>query len=291
MHQLLQINSSFNFYMFFGGTNFGFTAGANDGGPGKFNADITSYDYDAPLDEAGDPTNKYFKIRDKIKEFVALPNVAPPVKQIKASYGFVVMKPFLNLLSQLARNELAKSPIRSDVPLTFEALNQYSGFVLYEAKIPTIRRDPCLLTVNKLRDRALVYANNSLIGILSRENQISSLPYSMSYGQNLQILVENQGRINYNIANDFKGILDVVRVNNELISNWTITGYPLENLDPIEKLFTQNGVNEQLSLNTVMNNGPVFYRAEFRIESEADINDTYLNTSGWGKVRNKLLSL
>ena len=57
-----------NFYMFFGGTNFGFTAGANDVGPGKYSADITSYDYDAPLDEAGDPTPKYFAIRKVLVE-------------------------------------------------------------------------------------------------------------------------------------------------------------------------------------------------------------------------------
>lgn len=53
LRYLLNTNTNVNFYMFFGGTNFGFTAGANNGGPGKYQADLTSYDYDAPMDEAG----------------------------------------------------------------------------------------------------------------------------------------------------------------------------------------------------------------------------------------------
>lgn len=65
---MLNQKANVNFYMFFGGTNFGFTAGANDVGPGKYSADITSYDYDAPLDEAGDPTPKYFAIRKVLVE-------------------------------------------------------------------------------------------------------------------------------------------------------------------------------------------------------------------------------
>lgn len=65
---MLNQKANVNFYMFFGGTNFGFTAGANDIGAGKYGADITSYDYDAPLDEAGDPTEKYFEIRKVLIE-------------------------------------------------------------------------------------------------------------------------------------------------------------------------------------------------------------------------------
>ena len=60
------------YFQLFKGTNFGFTAGANDGGPGKFNSDVSSYDYDAPMDEAGDPTDKYFAIRDIIAQVMIL---------------------------------------------------------------------------------------------------------------------------------------------------------------------------------------------------------------------------
>lgn len=63
------MNASVNIYMFYGGTNFGFTAGAN-GGEKEFLPDITSYDYDAPLTEAGDPTAKYFAIRDTIAQVI-----------------------------------------------------------------------------------------------------------------------------------------------------------------------------------------------------------------------------
>lgn len=65
---LADYNANVNFYMFFGGTNYGFWAGANDWGIGKYMADITSYDYDAPLDEAGEPTAKYYILRDVISQ-------------------------------------------------------------------------------------------------------------------------------------------------------------------------------------------------------------------------------
>lgn len=69
---MLQDGANVNFYMFFGGTNFGFTAGANEDGPGHFNADLTSYDFEAPMDEAGDPTPRYMAIRDVIAEVRSL---------------------------------------------------------------------------------------------------------------------------------------------------------------------------------------------------------------------------
>lgn len=75
---MLAAKVNVNIYMFYGGTNFGFTAGANEAGPGRFVPDITSYDYDAPLDESGDPTPKYFAIRKVISEFFPMPNVPIP---------------------------------------------------------------------------------------------------------------------------------------------------------------------------------------------------------------------
>lgn len=68
LRHMLRSGVNVNFYMFYGGTNFGFTAGANDGGPNRYNADVTSYDYDAPLTEAGDITPKYLVLRDVISE-------------------------------------------------------------------------------------------------------------------------------------------------------------------------------------------------------------------------------
>lgn len=74
--KMMNLNANINFYMFHGGTNFGFTAGANFG---KFyQSDITSYDYDAPLTESGDLTEKYFAIRDVLSKYRSVPNRTLP---------------------------------------------------------------------------------------------------------------------------------------------------------------------------------------------------------------------
>lgn len=153
---ILDDGASVNFYMFFGGTNFGFTAGANALGPGEFQADITSYDYDAPITEAGDPTEKYKLIRDVIKDYLPMPNISIPEQSPKMKLNSIHLSPMFMLLSSMGRNIFGRQSIVSEKPLTFEALNQFSGFVLYETKLPTTRVDPSVLKINDLRDRAIV---------------------------------------------------------------------------------------------------------------------------------------
>lgn len=99
---------------------------------------------------------------------------------------------------------MGSTPIVSEKALTFEELNQFSGFVLYETDLPKFTRDPSNLLIEKLRDRAQVYVDGKLVGVLSRENNINSLPLTAGNGKKLQILVENQGRINFQIADDYK---------------------------------------------------------------------------------------
>jgi beta-galactosidase len=160
LKDMLSKGASVNFYMFFGGTNFGFTAGANDGGPGRYNVDVTSYDYDAPLDEAGDPTQKFYDIRNTIGQFFPLPSVPLPVKEPKMSLPELSLKPLTTMLSAYARSKLTRPSVENPDPLSFEALNQHSGFVLYETEIPkTFKRDPLQLKIEKLRDRAYIYVD------------------------------------------------------------------------------------------------------------------------------------
>lgn len=157
---MLDDGASVNFYMFFGGTNFGFTAGANAFGAGGYVADLTSYDYDAPMTEAGDPTKKYKIIRDVIKDYLPLPNIPLPVESRKMTLKTVTLKPAASFLSTQSRNLLGRAPIESEKPLTFETLNQYSGFVLYETTLPKLRIDPSVLKIPTLRDRAIVLIDN-----------------------------------------------------------------------------------------------------------------------------------
>lgn len=134
--------------------------GANDGGPGSFNADVTSYDYDAPMDEAGDPTPKLLALRDSISKYLPLPNFTVPEVKPKMALGNVKLRPVSGLLSNLERNQLGSEPVVSRKPITFEQYDQYSGFLLYEAKLPPrFKRDPAVLKVDKLRDRACIFVD------------------------------------------------------------------------------------------------------------------------------------
>lgn len=287
---MLEAGANVNFYMFFGGTNFGFTAGANNYGK-DYVADITSYDYDAVMDEAGNVTKKFELVRKVIAEFLEVPaeeNCNGCITTQRLAYGNVTLEPIGNLLSQLGRTTLAHGePIKAAKPLTFEELDQYSGLVLYETELPHLEIDPTLLTVNELHDRAYVFVDEELVGTLSLKNGILSVPLSKGFGSRLQLLVENQGRINYETLNDTKGILGditVERSNGEKqkLNNWVTTSFPLESSQMtsfIEAYKNEKGA-EIVKKSKVLKNGPVIYYGEFEVEN---LGDTYLNSIGWGK--------
>lgn len=286
LEKMIRDGASVNFYMFYGGTNFGFTAGANDGGPGSYNSDVTSYDYDAPMDEAGDPTEKYFEIRKLISKYFPLPNVPVPEPLPKVKLPSINLKPQSIMLDSSGRRHLANFTRKAEQPMTFEELDQNSGFILYETKLPRTNRDPALLKLADLRDRAYIYVNRQFVGILSRENKIYSLPLGLSMGKDLQIVVENEGRINYGIANDFKGILGNVYYDSLILLNWTMTGFPLDDYQKIEELTTtvrkKYGTQKTASAKSFLRSGPTVFYAEFILKPE-EVADTYLDTSGWGK--------
>lgn len=174
---MLESGASVSFYMFFGGTNFGFSAGANYDGPGKYKADITSYDYDAPMDETGDVTPKYHILR--IKDFLPLPNLPIPPNTRKMTIPTVKLRAKAALLSSTSRNILGSQMITSEKPLTFEELGQFSGFVLYETELPTLKLDPSILTIPTLHDRAIVTIDN--VSLLSRSLPFDREIYSRFY--------------------------------------------------------------------------------------------------------------
>lgn len=247
---------------------------------------MTSYDYDAPMDEAGDPTEKYFAIRKLIGKYFPLPNIPVPPRQPKVKLPNVSLKPQAVMIDSTGRRYLASYTKKSENPLTFEQLDQNSGFVLYETTLPKTKRDPGMLKLAELRDRAYIYVDRQFVGILSRENKIYSLPLGLSLGRELQIVVENEGRINYGIPNDFKGIIGSAFYDGEVLQNWTMTGYPLDNYKKIEELTTavnkKHGNVKFGSARSFLKSGPTVFHAEFVLQ-EAEIGDTYLDTTGWGK--------
>lgn len=136
-------------------------AGTHRSGVGNFKAYTTSYDYDAPITEAGDITQKYLVLRDVIKDFLPLPNITVPVNQPKMQLPSVQLRPKTTLLSPIARTTLGSKMITSQYPLKFEELNQFSGFLLYETMLPDNMDDPSKLRIPALHDRAIVSVDNA----------------------------------------------------------------------------------------------------------------------------------
>nr|CAD7444512.1 unnamed protein product [Timema bartmani] len=275
LDEILATNASVNLYMFFGGTNFGFMSGANYGS--KYEPQLTSYDYDAPLTEAGDPTDKYFAIREVVGRYLPLPDLALPEITAKGEYGVVHMFPVVSLLDDEVKSGLGTPTVIETYPLTFEALGQSYGFVLYETMVPSDTGDPSLLDVNTIGDRALVFLDKVHKGVLSRSRNITTLSLITKVNQTLQILVENQGRINYGSRiNDTKGLLSNVTLDDSKLTQWTMTGFPLSSISWLQEQNTKN-LSETLLL-------PAFYRGEFQLPENNNLTlDTYLDPTGWDK--------
>ncbi|XP_073944056.1 ectoderm-expressed 3 isoform X2 [Choristoneura fumiferana] len=266
---------NFNIYVFFGGSNFEFTAGANYNS--VYLPDITSYDYDAPLSEAGDPTPKYLAIRDAIAKFNPdVLNIDLPTASNKGAYGTIKVTPRLGLLSPQGRSDLGKryADVSGSKLPTFEALRQRAGYVLYETAVGAASG---LLSIKRPRDRIYVYVDGKYEGVLSRTTKIFSLPLITKANSVLSLLVENQGRINYGpYLHDFKGILSEVKYDSKVLNGtWSITGFPLEKV----KINTAtNNETENLSIAE----GPVLYESHFTIPDSQPL-DTFLDPTGWGK--------
>ena len=280
---ILKLNASINMYMFIGGTNFGFWNGANGGSTSQYLPQPTSYDYDAPLTEAGDPWEKYMAIRDVIKKYNPVPDHIPPATQ-KTAYGKVQADKY-NTLSN-SPNLIHRS-IGGDNPICMEVLTQAYGFINYTNVFsPTPGKTTGKLTISGLRDRAIVYLDAVKQGILERtkgeDEDLSldlTLPNSVpASGVRLSIIVENMGRINFgSLLNDSKGILGTVSLDGApLTKDWLSQAIPLNNTEfyplfiPIDKKKTN-----------MLPDSTAFYHFSFSIDGKA--NDTYLDVDNWTK--------
>ncbi|XP_023235780.1 beta-galactosidase-like isoform X2 [Centruroides sculpturatus] len=274
LDQILKNNASVNFYMFHGGTNFGFTNGANM----QYSPQVTSYDYSAPISEAGDLTAKYFKIRNVIKSYIPSPLPDPPPPSKKLALNPLIMKyvaPLLNSIIYLGTS----SSIYSKYPKTFEEISQKSGFVSYSTLIKIIPTDPILLNVPGLHDRGYIFIDNKFCGIISRQMNIFSLPLKIMRGQILTILVENQGRINSGDS-DFKGLTSNVTLGNEMLINWVIQKIPLNNtklIHSLDKMYHPKNPEEYVA------EMPGFFSVNFTLPTAAEPLDSFLNLRNWTK--------
>jgi beta-galactosidase len=221
---LMDNKKSFNLYVVHGGTNFGFTAGANSGGKG-YEPDVTSYDYDAPIDEQGKPTAKFMAMRKLLSSYLPKGKKLPPIPDPIPSYDIpaIGLQPLTSVWDNLPQ------PVNSVQPKPFEGYNQDYGFILYTTELTGHKKGK--LVVTDLHDFATVFLNGQYIGTLDRKEGINSieLPESKAEHPLLEILVEGMGRINFaqNLI-DRKGITDRVTLNGMTLMNWKIYNLPMD---------------------------------------------------------------
>jgi beta-galactosidase len=158
---MLSMNASVNIYPFHGGTSFGFNPGANIGEENTFQPETTHYDFDAPLNEAGDPTEKFAAFREVIGKYEPLPKIALPTASPKMELPAITLTPIASIFDNLLLSE----PTASKSPLTFEQLKLGHGFVRYSTTINFDPTNPSVLSLNEtgLRDRALIFVNEVYI--------------------------------------------------------------------------------------------------------------------------------
>ncbi|OAN39756.1 glycoside hydrolase family 35 protein [Microbacterium sp. H83] len=208
---LLTAGASVNIYMFHGGTNFGLTNGAND--KGRYLPIVTSYDYDAPLDEAGNPTEKFFAFRDVIAKHAPVPEELPSHPST-APVLTVPLRPAGPWTRTPATGALTAQPT------TFDALGHLSALVRYDVLLPEGRGG--VLDIAEVRDLAWVSVDGQPVGTLSRTRHDRAL--RIPAGRVLSILVEDQGRVNYDHRlGEEKGIIGAATVDGAPLTGWQST--------------------------------------------------------------------
>lgn len=267
LDDLLAAGASVNLYMFHGGTNVGFTNGAND--KGTYHPITTTYDYDAPLAEHGAPTSKYHALRDVIARYAAVPDEVPEATPPAPAFE-VDLAQHLCLWDALP--DLGDAARYDHVP-TADELGQWSGFTLYRTSITP---DDGVLAVAEVRDRALVFLDREPVGVLSRTEHACTVSLPRRTGV-LEVLVEDQGRVNYGPRlGESKGLIGPVRTAARELAAWWATPLALAEIGP--------GLAARLRNAPVAPVGPVagpcFRRAVVTTTPGAD---HFLRTDGWGR--------
>ena len=280
--EMLRKNISFSLYMTHGGTSFGHWAGANSPG---FAPDVTSYDYDAPINEYGHATPKFWELRKTMEKYNGgkrLPDVPKPAAQIIT-------------ISKMTLNEFSPLILGTGLPTTsrdiksFEEMNLGWGAMIYATTLPKIDKSS-RLSLNDAHDYAQIFIDHKLIGTIDRtKNEKSIMLPPVEKGEKLNILIEAMGRINFGRAvKDFKGITESVTIDTEEdghdvsyhLKNWVIVPIPdsyqnaqhvFDKLDETNRCFSPINFSSQ-SIG--------YYRGYFNLKK---VGDTFLNLEQWGK--------
>lgn len=264
LDRVLAAGISINMYMFHGGTTRGYMNGANYNDKNPYEPQVSSYDYDAPLDEAGNATPKFMKFREVIARHLPAGVTLPEVPAKKPT----ITTPVISFTRNAAVFSKLPAAIKSVGPLTFEDLNQAYGFVLYRTTVPGGHSG--LLKIKDLRDYGLVFINGKRVAILDRRLAQDSVEVTLPAGTvTLDILVENLGRINFGpyLLKNKKGIVGEVLFNGQAIHQWQQFKLPFD-------------VQPAVIPSAVAGDAPVLKEGSFTLSATGD---TYLDMTQWGK--------
>ncbi len=278
MDEMLSKGISFSLYMTHGGTSFGHWAGANSPG---FAPDVTSYDYDAPINEWGLATPKFWELRkmmEKYNDGKKMPAVP------KAPMPIVTVPKFE--LTEFAPFHSNQHLIPSVTPMTFEEMNLGWGMTYYGTVLPEVPVQSVLTL--EAHDYAQVFIDDKYIGKIDRVKNEKTLTLPViKKGQRLAILVEAMGRINFGRAiKDFKGIVGDVVISAEVDDNevswnlkkWTMTPIS-DDYNRAARSFDSDAYPNAMGRPLVLGNRG-YYRGYFNLKK---VGDTFLNFETWGK--------
>ncbi|WP_431801210.1 glycoside hydrolase family 35 protein [Halobacillus andaensis] len=259
--ELMEKKSSVNFYMFHGGTNFGFMNGANH--YDLYYPTITSYDYDSLLTENGDITEKYRAVKRTLSNYIDVPE--DYISTISAKrYGTVSLQESLSLfdtLDQISRR------VENVTPLPMEAIDQSYGYTLYRTTVN--RQGDLSMGIDAFHDRAYVYINGKYETIIYKNDSERKVVLTFpSESNTLEILVENMGRANYGEhLSDRKGITHNIWLGEQYFFHWEM--FAIE-LDILPDSYEGDGDARY----------PKFFRGTFDAEG---LHDTFIDSAGFTK--------
>jgi beta-galactosidase len=254
---------SFCYYVIYGGTTFGFMNGANYGG--HFQPQPTSYDYDAPMDEMGRPTPKFFALRNVLAKHLAPGETLPVVPATTP----VIEIPRIELTESARIFDNLGTPVKSEKPLSFEDLDQGYGYVLYRTTVSGPVE--ATLKIKELRDYAVVCVDGKRVAVLDRRHKQDSTELKIAGpSATLDILVENGGRINYGgrLTDNRKGITESVTLGERELTGWEMYKFPFDDVSSLN--FKSNPESD----------APAVHRGTFDL---AQLGDAFLDMRGWGK--------
>jgi beta-galactosidase len=260
LNYILSHGASINIYMFHGGSSFGMMAGASQS-TGAYRGNVTSYDYDAPLDEAGHPTPKFFAYRDTILKYTKQPVLTVP------STPPVIAVPEFALTRSASLWEHLPKPVESEQPLTMEQVDQEYGYILYRKQLAGGLRG-AKLQLDHLYDFGLVYIDGKLIGTLDRHYHQDTIALDTEKSAQLDILVENTGRLNSTkwMRDERKGMRGAMLDGQPLVG-WQIYSLPMTDFPAMKA-------------DAVKNAAPHFASGSFELK---ETGDTYLDVRALGK--------